>query len=85
MTAAAPAITELTATDEMKRQINRNLMVSFINHDLVRRANLDVRKSIVFYDDAELFAYALANMPDQELMDRLANETGIRFWSRGIV
>jgi hypothetical protein len=68
----------------MRREANEGLMVLFINADLLNRCNLDVRTSVVLYDDAGLFEYAMNTMPDAALLQRLWDETPIRYWSRGI-
>lgn len=65
------------------REGNEGLMVVFINADLLNRAGLDVRDSIVFYDDAHVFAYAVSELPDEETLQALAQSTVIRYWSRG--
>jgi len=70
--------------DQMVRKINRGLMVRFINADLVNRAGLDVRKSVVLYDADKMFEYALPELPAPELLDRLHDEAGIRYWSKGV-
>lgn len=86
MTQAITTVTELPADmrDEMRRQINRGLMVAFINADLINRAGLDVRRSIVLYDDAGLFEYAAPELLDATLLQRLYDQTSIRYWSKGI-
>lgn len=78
-------VTEIAVTElsEMQREINRGLMVAFINRELVDRASLDVRTSIVFYDADKDFAYATDALPDEETLQRLAQTSKIRFWSRG--
>lgn len=70
--------------DIMTRQMNKALMVAFINADLVSRARLDVERSVVFYDAAHEFAFAMDELPDQEALDRLAAKTRIRHWARGV-
>jgi hypothetical protein len=70
--------------DPMREQVNHGLMVAFINARLLERANLDVRKSIVLYDDAGLVEYALPELPDAETLERLYRVSGIRYWSKGI-
>lgn len=81
----AEQITEIAANDltAMQREINRGLMVQFINADLVERAALDVRSSIVFYDEDKMFSYAVGALPDQQTLQRLAQSTGLRYWSHG--
>ena len=73
-------VTEMSA---MQREVNEGLMVAFINRELVDRASLDVRDSIVFYDADKDFAYATESLPDEETLQKLAQTTKIRFWSRG--
>lgn len=75
----------------MVRNANKDLMVSWINADLINRAGHDVRKSIVFYDAEGYFETAL--LPSQwdqlgdkreTFLERLAGATRIRFWSKGV-
>jgi hypothetical protein len=70
--------------DPLRQTANKGLMVSFINADLLNRAGLDVRKSIVLYDDAGVFEYALDSLPNTEVLQRLYDQTAIRFYSEGI-
>lgn len=70
--------------DPMTKAANHGLMVAFINADLVNRAHLDVRKSVVLYDDAGVFEYAVAELPSPELLQRLYDQTAIRYWSKGL-
>ncbi len=78
-------VTEIAVTDlsAMQREVNQGLMVAFINRELVDRASLDVRDAIVFYDADKDFAFAAESLPDEETLQRLAETTKIRFWSRG--
>lgn len=71
--------------DAMRRQVNTGLMVTFINADLFARSALDVRTSVVLYDDAGVFEAATNRMPDAELQHRLVTETAVRYYSIGIV
>jgi hypothetical protein len=50
----------------------------------LNRASLDVRKSVVLYDDSGLFEYALETMPDAALLQRLYDQTNVRYFSKGI-
>jgi hypothetical protein len=68
----------------MVREANRGLMVMFINHNLLERANLDVRYSVVFYDDCHMFEYAMAEMPDEETQRKLLDHTTVRYWAKGV-
>lgn len=79
-------ITEVTATDPMRREINHNLMVAWINADLLNRCDRDVRRSLVLYDADGVFMYACP--PCFEPNDAAwaaFTEAGARTWSRGIV
>lgn len=78
-------VTEISVDElpEMQRDVNRGLMVHFINADLLNRASLDVQRSIVFYDASKIFAYATDSLPDNATLQRLAATTSVRFWSRG--
>ncbi|MEB3023413.1 MULTISPECIES: hypothetical protein [Mycolicibacter] len=69
--------------DAMRRKINEGLMVTFINADLLERAHLDVRKSVVFYDADQVFRYAVAELPDDATLQRLCDSSSVRFWSYG--
>jgi hypothetical protein len=70
--------------DPMRREVNKGLMVRFINADLIERCNLDVRKSFVLYDADGLFDYAIDHMPSDEKLQRLYDHTNVRYWSKGI-
>lgn len=70
--------------DEMRQEINRGLMVHFINADLLNRCNLDVGRSVVLYDDVGVFEYAVPALPDADGLQRLYNETAIRYYTVGI-
>jgi hypothetical protein len=69
--------------DSMRREANRGLMVAFINADLLNRASLDVRHSIVLLDADGMFEYALPELPDDDTLARLFEQTRVRFWQRG--
>lgn len=86
-------ITQLTRTDAMLRDINRELMVSWINADLFNRASHDVRRSVALFDDHQMFVTAFD--PDgipglaviagnQAALDAL-HDAGVAYWSVGIV
>lgn len=75
---------DLDTVDLMVREANRGLMVMFINHNLLERANLDVRTSIVFYDDRHMFEYAMAEMPDEDTQRKLLAHTTICYWAKGV-
>lgn len=77
------AVTELTKQNPMQREMNKGLMVAFINADLFTRHALDVRTSVVLYDADGDFRYAVSDMPDETTMDAL-QDAGIAFWSKGI-
>lgn len=81
----ADTVTEIDVDElaEMQREVNRGLMKHFINADLLTRAALDIRRSIVFYDQAKTFTYATESLPDAATLQCLAETTSVRFWSRG--
>lgn len=79
-----PTVPELTEQNPLCREVNRGLMVSFINADLINRCNLDVRTSIVLYDADGDFLYALAAMPDDATMTALHERAGVAYWSKGV-
>lgn len=75
----------------LRTKANRELMVAWINAKLFDRMGHDVRRSIVFYDDAGVFETAL--LPEEfdalgdkrELfLQKLYVATPIRFWSKGV-
>lgn len=84
-------ISEITDTNSMIRHINRQMMVRWINRDLIRRANHDVRKSIVLYDEHKAFMSAMLGVPallvveDDGVAADSLRRLGVRFWSKGIV
>ena len=78
--------------DPLRRSLNKGVMVRWINADLLDRCNNDVRKSIVFYDDAGVFETALTASQWGQLSEELRAEflaklyahTAIRYYSKGI-
>jgi hypothetical protein len=77
---------KIESTDPMRRQMNRGLMVTWINHALTTRSHLDVQKSIVIYDDDGLFLTACTQETwDAEGTAERAWGLGGRTWSTGIV
>jgi hypothetical protein len=97
-TVPAPATTTLTElvagddiTDMIRNNLNRGVMVAWINADLFNRADCDVRKSIVLYDDDRVFVMALGTSVTPEIFrdraplvaDSMAR-AGVRYWSVGI-
>lgn len=81
----AETVTEIAVDElpELQREVNRGLMKHFINADLLNRAALDIRRSIVFYDESKTFTYAAESLPDAATLQRLGESTSVRFWSRG--
>lgn len=80
----------------LRKQLNRGLLVQWINRDLINRAGCDVRKSIVLYDADMTFVMAmpadmtpavferrLADMP--KTVTAMRDRLGIRYWSKGLV
>ena len=94
MTTKTPTIEKITETDPMIRTVNKDLMVGWINADLFKRANNDVRHSVVFYEENKIFlgairledpTDAMAHITATEgLLESLWND-GVRYWSVGIV
>ena len=74
----------LDTVDLLVREANRGLMVMFINHNLLERANLDVRHSVVFYDERHVFEYAMTELPDEETQRKLLAHTTVRYWAKGV-
>lgn len=70
--------------DVMLRTVNRELMVAWINAELLERAWGDVRKSYVLYDENREFLWAMQEKPDEALLAKLGERTPIRFWSKGV-
>ncbi|QWS68263.1 hypothetical protein SEA_VANLEE_147 [Gordonia phage VanLee] len=68
----------------MQRELNRELMVAFINARLLERAFLDVRKSTVFYDESKTFSYAWDREPEDHHLETIRANTDIRYWSVGV-
>lgn len=89
MTAPAGLLTEVTATIPMLREVNKGLMVAWINADLLNRCHHDVRSSIVLYGEGGDFLSAVDPSNEHLLADpsvaRLLWNSGARTWSRGIV
>lgn len=79
---------QIESTDPMLREVNRGLMVHWINRDLVNNAWADVETSIVLYDEARFFVAALppvmGPVPNEGLTKKLLS-VGVRFYSTGIV
>jgi hypothetical protein len=80
-----------TMTDPLRRKLNKGAMVHWINADLLDRCGHDVRKSIVFYDDAGVFETAMTQANWDALgklretfLSHLYARTPIRYWSKGI-
>ena len=81
-------IEEIKSTNPMQKEMNKQLMIRFINNNLLTGgASLDVRKSHVYYDEDKDFVYALnGELADWEV--ELLTNSGlapIKFWSKGIV
>lgn len=78
--------------DALRAQINRGLMVAWINHDLINRADCDIRKSVVLYDADRVFvmAFSTAVTPDifadrVHLVTASMSAMGVRYWSVGVL
>lgn len=52
-------------------------------HRHLHRAHLDVRRSIVLYDESATFAYATDELPSDNQLQALYESSGVRYWSRG--
>jgi hypothetical protein len=70
--------------DPRRRSANKFLAIRFINDDLVNRAGLDIRRSVILYDADHLFMVALPYLPDALVLQRLFDEAGVRHWSKGV-
>lgn len=82
------AIEEIFSTNPMQKNMNKELMIRFINNNLLTGgASLDVRKSHVYYDADKDFVYAVNGPLADFEIDFLTNSglAPIKFWSKGIV
>ena len=82
------AIEEIFSTNPMQKNMNKELMIRFINNNLLTGgASLDVRKSHVYYDEDKDFVYAINGPLADFEIDFLTNSglAPIKFWSKGIV
>ena len=80
-------VTELENAGDLHRFANRGLMVHWINADILSRANCDIDKSIVFYDEHSVFEYAMpagAELPASDILAALYDRTNIRYYTRGL-
>lgn len=69
----------------LQRQLNKSLMVQWINADLVNRASNDVDKSYVYYNADYDFEFATHFHVDvEDAWAMLKERTAIRFWSKGV-
>jgi len=79
---------EIKSTNPMQKEINKQLMIQFINNTLLfGGASLDVQTSYVYYDEDKYFVYALNGPLADWEVDLLTNSgpAPIKFWSKGIV
>jgi hypothetical protein len=95
---AQGGITELPAGagigDAMRSELNRGVMVSWINADLLNRADCDIRRSVVLWDADRDFIMAMgADITPALFRQRLTElpnlvahmyGAGVRYWSVGI-
>lgn len=68
----------------LHRQMNKSLMVAWINQDLINRAQNDVDRSIILYDADKDFAFATRVELDEDTWQMLIERTPIRYWSKGV-
>jgi len=68
----------------MRREVNRGLMVAFINDDLLNRAHLDVRTSTVLYDEGGVFELAIKELQLNSELSEALYMAGIRYFTKGI-
>lgn len=80
----AVAKLDLDEVSVLQRQANEALMVAWINADLMNRAHLDVRKSVVLYDGDKDFVAATTTALSDETLRALAERTIVRYWSVGV-
>lgn len=82
---ATELIAKIDDHSPFRQQVNRDLMVAWINADLVNRAWGDVRTSNVFYDGAKVFITALPRgCASPQILAKLY-EVGVRYWSQGVL
>ena len=81
-------VEEIFSTNPMQKNYNKQMMIKFINANLLNGgASLDVRKSHVYYDKDKDFVYAV-NGPLAEWEMDLLNNNGyaeIKYFSKGVV
>ena len=68
----------------MLRQVNKSLMVQWINQDLVNRYQNDIDKSTVLYNQDKTFVFATRIELDEDTWQMLTESTPIRYWSKGV-
>ena len=66
------------------RRVNRGLMAQFIGADPYGRRHLSPRKSIILYNEEGHFRYALNERPSDRTLRKLYEQTGVRYWSKGV-
>jgi hypothetical protein len=66
------------------RQLNRGLMDMFIGADPYGRRHLSPRTSVILYTADGRFGYALNERPSRRMLGRLYQQTGVRYWSKGV-
>lgn len=70
----------------LQREMNKSLMVAWINADLLNRAGHDVRKSIALYDDEKMFVGAATEEQWAiNAIQDIAASNGVCYWSKGVV
>jgi hypothetical protein len=79
------SIEEITETGSMQRMLNKELMVAYINANLISRSHLDVRKSFVYYDESKTFVFAMGIELGGPGAESAFEKLGIKYWSKGIV
>jgi hypothetical protein len=81
-----PKPEQITDTDPMRREVNRGLMIRWMNADLLVRYVHDLEFSIILYDDLKVFELALpGTVPMTDAILEGLYAAGIRYWSKGIV
>lgn len=69
----------------LMREWNRGKMVKWINDNLTTMPGLDVRYSYAFYDEDKEFQAAANDMPAPQFLQKMYDDHGIRYWSKGVV
>lgn len=80
------SLEEITETNPMQREMNKGLMVAYINRYLVEgTGSLDVRTSFVYYDADKDFVIATNHELGGPGAEAAFEKLGVKYYSKGIV